>query len=66
MIDVNKVLTTQEVAEKLDLNSNYVLRVAKDLKDKGIITNKDMRLSGKRIYLFSDVAVREITKKLNR
>lgn len=66
MENVNKVYLTNEVAEKLGLNSNYLLRLAKDLKEKGQITEDDMRASGKRNYIFNDRAVNEISKQLEK
>lgn len=66
MIDVNKVYITKEVAEKLDLNPSYLIRVAKNLYDNGIINSSDMRSAGKRNYLFNDNAVEIIKNNLKR
>lgn len=66
MENVNKVYLTNEVGEKLNLNSNYVLRLAKELKEQGKITDNDMRISGKRNYIFNDRAVMELTKQIEK
>lgn len=67
MINVNKVYITKEVADELgDINASYLIRVAKELKDNGTITDNDMRAAGKRNYLFNENAVNELRKKLNK
>lgn len=66
MENVNKVYITNEVAEKLGLNSNYLLRLAKSLKENGVITDNDMRIAGTRNYIFNENAVNEISKQLEK
>ena len=66
MTDVNKVYITKEVAEKLDLNPSYLIRLAKNLYDKGVINATDMRNAGKRNYIFNDKAVKIIKNNLKR
>lgn len=66
MENVNKVYITNEVAEKLGLNSNYLLRLAKSLKENGVFTDDDMRAAGTRNYIFNDRAINEIKKQLEK
>lgn len=66
MIDVNKVFITKEVAEKLDTNPAYLIRVAKALADDGNIKDTDMRPAGKRNYIFNEKAIEELKKKLKK
>lgn len=66
MIDVTKVYITKEVAEKLDLNASYLIRLAKTLLENGEIDSNDMRSAGKRNYIFNDKAVESIEKSLKR
>lgn len=66
MIDVNKVFITKEVAERLDTNPAYLIRVAKGLVDEGKIKCTDMRPAGKRNYIFNENALEELRKKLKK
>ena len=66
MNSVKNIYTTKEVADRLELNSNYLLRVAKELLENGTITGDEMRKSSKITYLFNDLAVKKIKEKLNR
>ncbi|MDU7109496.1 MAG: AraC family transcriptional regulator [Clostridium perfringens] len=66
MENVNKVYITAEVAKKLDLNPSYLIRIAKELKDNGTITENDLRLAGKRNYLFNERAINELSKKITK
>lgn len=66
MVDVNSVFITKEVAEKLDTNPAYLIRVAKALADEGKIKDTDMRPAGKRNYIFNENALKELKKKLNK
>lgn len=66
MADVNEIYITKEVAEQLDINTSYLIRLAKKLFEEGKITNKDMRAAGKRNYLFNSTAVEVIRENLKR
>lgn len=66
MEDVKKVYITKEVADQLGVNPSYLIRVAKELKENGVITDNDLRTAGIRNYLFNDRAVNELRKKLNK
>jgi len=65
-VDVNKVFITKEVAEKLDVNPSYLVRLAKKLLEKDIISENDIRKAGKRNYLFNEVAVDIVKDNLSR
>ncbi len=60
MSDVREVFITKEVADKLDMTTSYIIRVAKSLN----LDASEMRDAGKRNYLFSKEAVEKINKKL--
>lgn len=64
MANVHDVYISKEVADELNLNQSYLIRLAKDLKAEGIITDNDMRLAGKRTYLFTRRAINEIQNKI--
>lgn len=66
MENVNKVYITKEVAEKLEINPSYLIRVAKALKEQGMFSDNDMRAAGIRNYIFNDRAVNEIGKQLEK
>lgn len=66
MVDVNKVYITKEVAEMLNLNPSYLIRLAKLLQDNHIISNQDMRLAGKSNYIFNENAIHIIRGNLKR
>ncbi len=66
MCDVNKVYTTSEIADKLDLNSAYLLRVVKEMLEKNELTNKDVRAAGKRNYIFNTNALTRLQEKFNK
>lgn len=66
MCDVNKVYTTSEIADRLDLNSAYLLRVVKEMLEKNELTNKDVRAAGKRNYIFNTKALDALKKKFNK
>lgn len=66
MCDVNKVYTTSEIASKLDLNSAYLLRVVKEMLEKGELTNNDVRPAGKRNYIFNTKALINLQKKFGK
>lgn len=66
MTDVNEVFITKEVSEQLDLSSSYLIRLAKKLQSEGLITSKDMRLSGKRSYIFNKKAVDVIKNSISK
>ena len=58
MADVRKVFITKEVAERLDINPSYLLRLAKSMN----LPPDEMREAGKRNYLFSEEAVEKLKK----
>lgn len=64
MANVHDVYISKEVADELNLNQSYLIRLAKDLKAEGIIMENDMRLAGKRTYLFTRKAISEIQNKI--
>lgn len=66
MADVNEVYITKEVADQLDINTSYLIRLAKKLLEEGKIANKDIRAAGKRNYLFNSTAVEVIRGNLKR
>ncbi|WP_434794657.1 hypothetical protein TPDSL_17710 [Terrisporobacter petrolearius] len=66
MSDVNKVFITKEVADKLDLNSAYLIRLAKSLIEDGQLDVTDVRAAGKRNYIFNEKAIQVIKSNLKR
>lgn len=58
MTDVRKVFITKEMAERLDINPSYLLRLAKGMN----LPPDEMREAGKRNYLFSEEAVEKLKK----
>lgn len=66
MSDVNKIFITKEVADKLDLNSAYLIRLAKSLIEDGQLTNSDVRAAGKRNYIFNEKSIQVIKNNLKR
>lgn len=66
MVDVKDVFITKEVADKLDVNSSYLIRLAKKLKGEGLITDEDMRTAGIRNYIFNKRAVEVLGSKIQK
>jgi len=66
MSDVNKVFITKEVADKLELNSAYLIRLAKSLIEDGKLDITDVRAAGKRNYIFNEKAIQVIKSNLKR
>lgn len=64
MENVENILITAEVAKLLDYETVHVIRVAKELLNQGIITNRDFRSAGLRTYLFNKEALRQLRIKL--
>ena len=60
MSDVREVFITKEVADKLNMSTSYIIRVAKSLD----LNESEMREAGKRNFLFSKEAVKKIDAKL--
>lgn len=56
MSDVRNVYITKEVAEKLNITSTYLIKLAKKIG----LDESEMREAGKRNYLFSDDAVMKL------
>ena len=54
--DVRNVYITKEVAEKLNITSTYLIKLAKKIG----LDESEMREAGKRNYLFSDDAVMKL------
>jgi len=63
-IDVNEVFITKEVAERLDINPSYLIRVAKQMLNDEELTPKDLRMAGKRNYIFNENAFKKLQKRL--
>lgn len=61
-MSVKNVYLTAEVAQQLELNQAYLLRVAKELREKNELTEDQMREAGKRNYIFSDDAVKKLAE----
>lgn len=59
MSDVRKVFITKEVAQMLDINPSYLLRLAKNMN----LPPNEMREAGKRNYLFSEEAVEKLKNR---
>ncbi|MGL5086720.1 MAG: hypothetical protein ACRC68_13530 [Clostridium sp.] len=62
MTDVRKVFVTKEIADELDVNPSYLLRVAKQMN----LEENEMRDTGKRNYLFSIEAKRKLEERFNK
>lgn len=58
-LSINNIMTTNELATKLGLNSAYVLRLVKDPKN-GLVEGTDFRSAGKRNYLFTVTAFEKL------
>jgi hypothetical protein len=59
MTDVRKVFISSEVAEKLNLTSNYLVTIAKTMN----FSEDEFRVAGKRTHLFSDEAVKKLSER---
>ncbi|MCU7192782.1 hypothetical protein GMA43_13775 [Turicibacter sanguinis] len=59
-MDVRKVYTTVEVANKLDISPQHCLKIAKELYCDGKLSDFEFRDSGKRTYLFNDSAIKKL------
>lgn len=66
MIDVRDVYVTSEVAKKLEISTQYCLKIAKELKESGILSDSDLREAGKRNYLFSKYAVDKLKEYFSK
>lgn len=66
MVNVKDVFITKEVADKLDINSSYLIRLAKRLKEEGLISDDDMRAAGIRNYIFNKRAVEILESKITK
>lgn len=66
MCDVNKYYVTSEIADKLGINSAYLLRVVKSMLEDGKLTSKDVRPAGKRNYIFSTQALEVLENKFQK
>lgn len=60
MENVQNVYVTAEVAEMLDYQPIHIIRTAKSLLERNIITKKEFRSAGPRTYLFSEEAVKQL------
>lgn len=59
MTDVRNVFITREVAEKLNLTSTYLIKLAKKMK----LNESEIREAGNRNYLFSKEAVEKLENR---
>lgn len=66
MCSVDKFFITSEIADELELNSAYLLRVVKEMIEKNELTKDDVRPAGKRNYIFSYKALDILKKKFNK
>lgn len=66
MCNVNKVYITSEVADILGLNSAYLLRVVKEMISNNDLSPNDVRIAGKRNYIFNTKALNVLKKKFNK
>lgn len=66
MADVTEIYITKEVAERLNINSSYLIRIAKKLIEDGELTDRDIRKAGKNTYLYNDKAIEVIQNSLIR
>ncbi len=62
MADVRKVFISSEVAEKLNLTSNYLITVAKTMN----FDESEFRVAGKRTHLFSEEAVKKLLERFSK
>lgn len=62
-VNVYDVFTTKEVAQVLDLNPDYTLRVVKLMIRDGSLNPDNIRQSGKRTYIFNKTAIKELAQK---
>ena len=62
MSDVRKVFITKEVAEQLNLNPSYVIKLGKKIQ----LSESEMREAGSRNYLFNDKAVSKLRKAIEK
>jgi len=58
MSNVKTVFITREVAEMLELNASYVIKLARKIG----LNDSEMREAGSRNYLFSKEAVEKLRK----
>lgn len=65
-MSVKDVYVTSEVGLQLGYNPTYILRVAKELHSKGILSDDEIREAGKRNYLLSKSAVKKIEDYLSQ
>ena len=59
MTDVRNVFITKEVADILEINPSYLLRLAKTME----FSPSEMREAGKRNYLFSKEAIEKLKNR---
>ncbi|MED4562714.1 hypothetical protein [Bacillus altitudinis] len=59
---LSEIMTTSELAEKLEYNQAYVLRLVK----KNLIEGVDYRSAGRRNYLFTNDALTKLQKHLKQ
>lgn len=66
MSSVKDVFITKEAADMLDINSAYLIRLAKRLKEEGLISDDDMRTAGIRNYIFNKKAIEVLESKITK
>ncbi|CAF1772571.1 MULTISPECIES: hypothetical protein [Bacillus subtilis group] len=59
---LSEIMTTSELAQKLDYNQAYVLRLVKEKLTEGV----EYRSAGRRNYLFTPDALTKLQEVLNQ
>ncbi|MEW4192199.1 MULTISPECIES: hypothetical protein [Bacillus] len=59
---LSEIMTTSELAQKLEYNQAYVLRLVKEILTEGV----DYRSAGRRNYLFTNDALTKLQEHLNQ
>lgn len=66
MSSVKDVFITKEAADMLNINSAYLIRLAKKLREEGLISDDDMRTAGIRNYIFNKKAIKVLESKITK
>jgi len=61
MSDVRQVFITREVANKLNITTPYLIRIAKSMN----LSDEEFREAGKRNYLFNNTALDKLKQRFN-
>jgi hypothetical protein len=62
MANVNEVFITKEVAEQLNLNPSYLIKLGKKIE----LDRTEMREAGSRNYLFSKEAIEKLRNHIKK